>query len=155
MSAAYFRRWASRGKGETLNNKAISKFEFFAFIVLILFGILWMLNPEGNIEPFFAFVSSCLIGAELLRRGVIRIPLLTTKSNTEYISPLSLADNEFEFIEKISSFQLTDDIYHPENNNETEICTSLTNQGLFIKKGNEFHLTEKGTMLIVDIGKNS
>ena len=113
-------------------------------------------NIEKTVdEPFFAFVSSCLIGAELLRRGVIRIQLLTTKSNTEYISPLSLADNEFEFIEKISSFQLTDDIYHPENNNETEICTSLTNQGLFIKKGNEFHLTEKGTMLIVDIGKNS
>jgi len=121
-------------------NKVV-KFELITFVLLIILGILWMLKPEGNIEPFFAFVSLSLIAAEFNRRGILKIPRFQTKHPRD-ISPLEISDDDFLFLDKLQKLTLPNDIYHPQSD-ELDICVSLANKGFFIKDGERFQLTNQ------------
>ena len=76
-----------------LNNK-ITKFELFAFFLLIILGFLWILYPEKNIEPYFATMSLVFIGAELFRRGVLKTPNFSKKKKANGSKILNINGDE-------------------------------------------------------------
>lgn len=74
--------------------------------------------------------------------------LLDSFGHIEEISPLSLPDKEYDFIDKISridfkgSFQAIDE-------DDLKICNSLVNHGFFIKQENSsFRPTRAGRKLL-------
>ncbi len=70
----------------------------------------------------------------------------------EPISPLSLPDDDYEFIDRNASF-FKEGKYLPKNEKETEHCRSLSNHGVLKQHGKKaFKLTRMGRRMLV---KNS
>ncbi len=117
-------------------------FELIALVVLIILGVLWMLKPEGDFEPFFAFVSLSFIPAELYRRGIFKLPKFRTEDNAGVPCLEEVSDDELLFLEKLHKLALPNNTYNSQSN-DLEICISLANKGYFIKENGKFQLTNK------------
>jgi hypothetical protein len=48
--------------------KAIIKVEIFGVLLLLVLGVTWAINPDKNIEPFFAVSSILLVCTEIFRK---------------------------------------------------------------------------------------
>jgi hypothetical protein len=135
-----------------MRNGIIVIIELIAFVVLILLGVLWIIKPAENFEPFFALTSLVLVGVELQRRKKFQWSYLMRQSNKSIPSPLEIADNEFIFLEKLSKLSLPDGIYYPEDQFEMGLCNLLSNKGFFIKQGDEFQLTDLCSKFLIRLG---
>ena len=73
---------------------------------------------------------------------------LQTFRKNEEISPLSLPDDEFMFIDKISKIKFKGN-YQATTEEEFQHCNSLVNHGVFLKQsGSSYKLTKEGKKLI-------
>jgi hypothetical protein len=64
------------------------------------------------------------------------------------VNPLSLPDNEFEFIFDKANFFINT-LYSPVNSQEKELCLSLTNHGVLRDINGAFKLTGPGKRMLV------
>lgn len=126
-----------------MTKSKVSKIEFCSFIILIGLGVAWMIKPDSNIEPFFAFISLVFVGSELMRRGAFRKIRRNRIKQEPILSPLEVPDDVFELLAKISKLNLLNEVYHPETPNEQQLCISMVNQGFFIVEENHFLMTDK------------
>jgi len=68
-------------------------------------------------------------------------------TKSEGISPLSLPDDEFMFIDKISKINFKGS-YQPTSEKEVQLCSSLVNHGVFLKQpDSSYKLTREGKKL--------
>lgn len=73
---------------------------------------------------------------------------LKTFRKNEEISPLSLPDDEFKFIDKISKINFKGN-YQPTSEKELQLCNSLVNHGVFSKQSDSsYKLKKEGKNLI-------
>ena len=65
------------------------------------------------------------------------------------ISPLSLSDDEFMFINRISKINFKGS-YHPTSEEEVQFCNSLVNQGVFLKQSDSsYKPTKEGKKFLI------
>jgi hypothetical protein len=99
-----------------LNNK-LAKFEVLVFICLIALGVTWILLPEENIEPYFATISLIFIGAELFRRGVLKLPHFNISRSSDTVELSNNNDEEWNnLIKKFPTIirEMATDVKNPD-----------------------------------------
>lgn len=69
-----------------------------------------------------------------------------------YVNPLALPDEDFEFFSKAAFFPGSE--YLPVNVKEKELCISLTNHGVLKESNGTFKLTRQGKRMYAGRTKN-